>query len=217
VKGVALAVPVRAAAAQRGAQLVGGDPQVGLVAAAVGVAVPVVAQAVDEALPPDAGGVGAVAAVGRVADDVVEQADARAGHVVLLGVAVGAGGQPLVPAPSRSPSPRRRGRSCCRPRRPRADGERLHRGLQIEHVLLACGSSSGRSGSRPPCTRSRSAAPCQPSASASWRIRWRCPSSRRSCRARRRRRSGSSSRAPPCPAPSDRPGRWPRCGCRPRP
>ena len=52
-EGRALAVPVRTAAAQRRAQLVGRNPQIRLRAIGVGVAVPVVAQAVDEALMAD--------------------------------------------------------------------------------------------------------------------------------------------------------------------
>ena len=95
-EGTALAIPVGAAAAQGRAQPVGGRMQVALQAVGVLVAVPVVAQAVDEALLADLQRVLAVTAVGRVADDVVEQADACAGHVVLVGEAVRARGEALL-------------------------------------------------------------------------------------------------------------------------
>ena len=92
-EGVALAVPIRPAGAERGTQHVHALVQMHLEPVAVFVAVPIVAEAVDEPLLADLERVAAVAAVCRIAQAVVEHADARACHVVLVGVAVGAGGE----------------------------------------------------------------------------------------------------------------------------
>ena len=153
-EGRALAVPVRTAAAQRGAQLIGGGPQVGLAALVVRVAVPVVRQPVDEALAADARRVLAVAAVAGVADDIVERADAGAGHVPLARVAPAAGairealGQRGTEVPPLAVEV-----DLASINTVRGHGQSLQRSLDVLHVPAACGSSSGRSGSHPPYIR----------------------------------------------------------------
>lgn len=83
------------AAVQETNALSGADTII-LPAGAVAISVPVVVQAVDEALLADFQRVLAEAAVRGIANAVIEGADPCAGHVVLLGVAVRTGRQPLV-------------------------------------------------------------------------------------------------------------------------